>query len=153
MNLAAGTGFVPTIAQPAPASGSAGIYLADASFLAAGNGGLTLSAANEVQVGCSLDANGNYVGNGGGVNPGTGSSITTTGGGSIGITTTFGDVNAGSNPTGFQYQQSSIHGTIPPPYYSVAPGLGGISTAVGNVTIAAGGNVLSYLPGGSTVAV
>jgi hypothetical protein len=155
VSLIAGTSLV---AGATPAAGRDGIYLANDSFLTAVNNNLglssptiSLSAANEVQVGCSLDGNGNYVAtSGGGLNGGTGS-IITTGGGSISVSTQYGDVNTGSDPSGFLYKQpSGIHRTLLPPYYSVSPTLGGISTAAGgNVSINAGGDVISYLPSGS----
>jgi len=142
-----------------PDSGSDGIYLAGTAYitgvnnLGSSSSTISLLAPNEVQVGCSLDSIGNYVSNGGGVNVGTGS-ITTTGGGSISVTAQFGDVNTGSDPSGFLYKQpSGIHHTLAPPYYTVSSSLGGISTAAGgNVSITAGGNVFSYLPSGSSAA-
>jgi filamentous hemagglutinin family protein len=155
VSLLAGTSLAAGVT---PAAGSDGIYLAGNSFITAFNNNLglssptiSLSAANEVQVGCSLDANGNYVATGGGgLNAGTGS-ITTTGGGSISVSTQYGDVNTGSDSSGFLYTQPSGRGgTLQPPYYTVSPSLGGISTAAGgNVVINAGGNVISYLPSGS----
>lgn len=139
VNLTAGTGFVPTTGQPTPASGSDGIYLygysaQDYSYIKTANGNITLSAANEVQVGWSGSSAGP-----GAVNTGV-SSITTVDGGNISVTTQYGDVNTGSDPAGFDY-----HATAP--YYTVDGNLGGISTAAGgNVTISAGGNVISYTP-------
>ena len=144
VNLFAGTGFVPTSAQPAPASGSDGIYLdgnsalTGSSYIKTVNGNINLWAANEVQVGWSGSSAGS-----GQVNSGE-SRITTTGGGSITVATMYGDVNTGSDPLGFDYQTRA-------PYYKVDANLGGISTADGgNVTIAAGGNVISYMPAGTS---
>jgi filamentous hemagglutinin family protein len=155
VSLVAGTSLA---AGATPATGNDGIYLANDAFLTAFNNNLglssptiSLSAANEVQVGCSLDGNGNYVAtSGGGLNGGTGS-ITTTGGGSISVKTQNGDVNTGADSSGFLYTQPSGRGgTLLPPYYTVSSTLGGISTAAGgNVSINAGGNVISYLPSGS----
>lgn len=140
INLNAGTGFVPTTGQPTPASGNDGIYLDGAAYVEAQNGDINLRAANEVQVGWAGAANPP-----GQVNTGQGS-INTFNGGNISVTTQYGDVNTGSNPNGFQYSSTA-------PYESPAPGLGGISTAAGgNVTIAAGGDVISYLPSSSTTA-
>ena len=154
VSLVAGTSLA---AGATPAAGNDGIYLANDAFLTAFNNNLglssptiSLSAANEVQVGCSLDGNGNYVAtSGGGLNSGTGS-ITTTGGGSISVKTQNGDVNTGADSSGFLYTQPSGRGgTLLPPYYTVSSTLGGISTAAGgNVSINAGGNVISYLPSG-----
>jgi filamentous hemagglutinin family protein len=138
VNLTAGTGFVPTTGQPAPASGSDGIYLDGAAFIQAQNGNINLWAANEVQVGWA-----NQAALPGQVNPGTGG-ITTFGGGNINVTTEYGDVNTGSNPNGYLYQAAS-------PYTITSVNLGGISTgAGGNVNISAGGNVISYNPSGAS---
>lgn len=152
VNLTAGTAFVPTTAQPTPASGSDGIYLdasssqrtvgslsEEQSYIQAQNGNINLFAANEVQVGWINGSAGPDT-----VNPGY-SSITTVDGGNINVTTAFGDVNTGSDPGGFDYKATA-------PYYTVYPYLGGISTAAGgNVTLAAGGNVISYAPTGSSL--
>jgi len=119
MNLAAGaqfwTGSLPT-------SGNGGIYLNGSASLQTKNGAIDLWAANEVLV-----QNG---------------AIRTTGGGSISVTTEYGDVNSGTDVKGYLFGQKAA------PYYKVdVANLGGISTAAGgNVTISAGGNVISYLP-------
>jgi hypothetical protein len=140
VNLTAGTAMTGSTTT----SGNDGIYLDGSSFLQTANGDITLKAANEVQVGwMGVDT--------GAVNSGSGS-ITTTAGGNIKVTAQYGDVNTGSDANGFQYKQlTGRHQTIIlPPYYTVSPSLGGISTADGgNVTINAGGNVLSYLPSGT----
>ena len=118
-----------------------GIYLWGTASLQTQSGDINLWAANEVQVGWSGTASPPGI-----VNPGTGS-ITTRNGGSINVTTQYGDVNTGSNPSGFIYLNAA-------PYYYLDPvlGVGGISTtAGGNVTINAGGDVISYNPSGSTV--
>jgi filamentous hemagglutinin family protein len=119
-----------------------GIYLWGTASLQTQGGDINLWAANEVQVGWSGTASPPGI-----VNPGTGS-ITTAGGGSISVTTQSGDVNTGSNPSGFLYLNAA-------PYYYIDPvlGVGGISTSAGgNVTINAGGDVISYNPSGATVA-
>ena len=139
ISLTAGT----ALAQGSlPASGSDGIYLNGAAYLQTQNGNLTLWAANEVQVGWSGSSLG-----AGMVNPGTGS-ITTVGGGGISVTTEYGDINAGSDVNGYTFGLGrNAAPATPSPYYSVSPNLGGISTAAGgNVTLAAGGDVISYLP-------
>jgi filamentous hemagglutinin family protein len=129
VNLNAGGAFVPTVAQPAPASGTYGIYLNGNSYIQTQNGDINLTAMNEVQIATSTAVE--NVGNSG---------IRTLVGGNISVTTTYGDVNTGSNPQGYQYQTTA-------PFYTVSPGVGGISTAAGgNVTITAGGNVFSFLP-------
>ncbi|HTV62462.1 MAG TPA: filamentous hemagglutinin N-terminal domain-containing protein [Verrucomicrobiae bacterium] len=138
VNLSAGTGFVPTMSQPMPASGSDGIYLnansLQQSYIQAQNGNINLWAANEVQVGWMDTAN-----TPGDVNLGSGS-VTTFGGGNINVTTLYGDVNTGSDANGYDYNPTA-------PYYTVDAGLGGVSTAAGgNVTIAAGGDVISFMP-------
>ena len=132
VNLTAGAGFAPTSSQPKPASGSDGIYLNGNSDLQTENGNINLWAANEVLLTASSAT---AAGNDG---------IRTLEGGNIDVTAVNGDVNTGANPQGFDYQKSA-------PYYTVWSSLGGISTvAGGNVTINAGGNVISYLPSGST---
>ena len=141
VNLTAGTALP---AGTTPAAGNDGIYLncnslnsgSGGAYIQAQNGNINLWAANEVQVAP------------GGTDQSTSdttgfSGITTQNGGSINVTTVYGDVNTGQNPLGYSYSSS--------PYYSVVSGyqnnLGGISTANGgNVTITAGGNVTSYLP-------
>jgi filamentous hemagglutinin family protein len=134
VNLTAGTAFVPTVAQPTPASGNDGIYLNGGATVQTQNGDINLWAANEVQVGWAGAAN-----SPGEINNGQGS-INTFNGGSINVKTLYGDVNTGSNPNGYDYQNTA-------PYYYPDSLLGGISTAAGgNVTINAGGNVISYLP-------
>lgn len=137
VNLTAGTGFVPTLGQPTPASGSYGIYLNGAAYLESFTGNINLWAANEVQVGWTGQAS-----PAGTANPG-GGSITTGNGGNINVTTLYGDVNTGSGTGGFTYQNTA-------PYYFISYNnlaLGGISTGDGgNVTITAGGNVISYVP-------
>ena len=137
VNLIAGTGFIPTAAQPTPASGSDGIYLENNSIqnslIQGYDGNINLWAANEVQVGWA----GVFAGPGQ-VNGGS-CSITTTGGGNINVTTIYGDVNTGSNPNGFDYNDTALD-------FVPDGNLGGISTAAGgNVTITAGGDVISYL--------
>jgi filamentous hemagglutinin family protein len=136
VNLMAGTGFVPTVGHPKPASGTDGIYLNGSSYVQTVNGDINLWAANEVLVataGNDLDGS---------------SGIRTLGGGDITVNAQYGNVNSGNNSFGFNYQASA-------PYYTVATdygaSLGGISTAAGgNVSINAGGNVYSYVPSGST---
>ncbi|HTV41077.1 MAG TPA: filamentous hemagglutinin N-terminal domain-containing protein [Candidatus Sulfotelmatobacter sp.] len=145
LNLTAGAAYSGTTP---PASSSDGIYL-DAtgigqSYILAQNGNINLWAANEVQVGWV-----NYANSGvayttpGEVNPGAGS-ISTANGGNINVTTVYGDVNTGSDPNGFSYSATGY--SVPD---TTATLLGGISTAAGgNVNIAAGGNVISYMPTG-----
>lgn len=150
VSLTAGTGFVSTPAQKTPASGSDGIYLNDNAFIQTQNGKIDLWAANEVQVGWSGAANPS-----GEVNGGAGR-ITTLNDGSISVTTLYGDINSGSDSSGFIFKQPSgiRHNILVPPYYGVSTVgstiLGGISTAAGgDVTISAGGDVVSYLPSGT----
>jgi filamentous hemagglutinin family protein len=124
VNMSAG----PQNLSAQPASGSDGIYLNGNSFLQTQNGNINLWAANEIIV-----------------NSGA---VRTVGGGNIGVTTKFGNVDAGINPNGYDFiTERNSNPNHAPPYYSVDPNLGGISTAAGgNVTITAGGNVASYLP-------
>ncbi|MBU6411657.1 MAG: hypothetical protein KGR98_14830, partial [Verrucomicrobia bacterium] len=130
VSLNAGTSFVA--GQPKPASGSYGIYLDGNAYLQAQDGKISLTAANEVQVGWSGTA-----ATTGSANSGTGY-INTLNGGEIDVTATYGDVNTGSGSSGFQYLATA-------PYFEPSPTVGGISTvAGGNVNITAGGNVVSF---------
>jgi filamentous hemagglutinin family protein len=123
LNLAAGTALAPG-ATPASGLPNNGIYLNGDASLYTLNGDINLWAANEIII------NGGDVGG-----------ITTFGGGNITATAVYGDVNTGDNVNGYFFGQSSA------PYYSVSYLLGGISTALGgNVTINAGGDVISFLP-------
>ncbi len=135
INLTAGTSLLGTTVS----SGSDGIYLSGGSFLQTRNGDIDLWAANEVIV-----------------NSGA---IRTIGGGNIGVTAEFGDVNSGTSAFGYNYFALGT-GTATAPYYTpfqlVGSGssqhinfdqsnLGGISTAAGgNVTINAGNDVISF---------
>jgi filamentous hemagglutinin family protein len=118
VNLSAGTGFVPTLLQPTPTSGNDGIYLNGSSYIQTQNGNINLWAASEVIV-----------------NSGA---IRTLNGGNIDVTAEYGNVNSGTSVSGFNYSASA-------PYYTPVSTLGGISTAAGgNVTINAGGDVISF---------
>ena len=106
-----------------------GIYLNGNSFIETLNGNINLLAANEVIV-----------------NSGA---IRTMGGGNVSVTTKFGNVNSGTVATGFTANGYTFFSDLDDvgAYYLVSPNLGGISTgAGGDVTINAGGDVLSYLP-------
>jgi filamentous hemagglutinin family protein len=132
VNLTAGTGFTPNSTLPTPASGGDGIYLNGDAYVATENGDINLWAANEIQIATGSAA---PVGNNG---------IRTLDGGNIDVTAAYGDVNTGANPQGYNYKKTA-------PYATASTVLGGISTvAGGNVTINAGGDVLSFLPSGST---
>ena len=138
VNLNAGGAFVPTAAQPTPAPGTYGVYLKGNSYIQTQNGDINVSAVNEVQIAVAppSPASPDVLGNNGIRTIGDG-----TRGGNISVTTTYGDVNTGGNPQGYLYQSTA-------PYYTASPDVGGISTAAGgNVTINAGGNVFSFLPG------
>jgi len=129
INLIAGTAFSPTAAQPTPPSGSYGVYLNDNAYIQTQNGDINVWAANEVQI--ATDAQASTDG------------IRTSGGGNISVATQYGDVNTGGNTAGFDFNFRTA------PYYTVDANVGGISTAAGgNVTINAGGNVVSYNPVG-----
>ena len=132
VNLTAGTSLS---SGSLPISGNDGIYLNGSSYIQAQNGGISLYAPNEVIV-----------------NSGA---VRTIGGGGIDVTTLFGDVNSGTSTSGFNYIKkapfftpfsvSQFLGTV-----GTSSTLGGISTADGgNVTINAGGDVISYLPFGT----
>lgn len=150
INLAAGTGFVPTTGQPEPPANNDSVLLYGSASVQTYTGNINIWAANQVVVG-----DGSYTDQAGS------SGINTFGGGNISVTAEYGNVNAGSNPYGFYYLGVNGSGTIPYylPYtynleYDLFLGnggtLGGISTAAGgNVTINAGGSVYSYLPSGT----
>ncbi|MGC9944318.1 MAG: filamentous hemagglutinin N-terminal domain-containing protein, partial [Verrucomicrobiota bacterium] len=128
VNLSAG----PQNPTAMPSAGNEGIYLDGSAYIQTENGNISLYAANEVQVGYGnfIDQLGN-------------SGIRTLNKGNISVTTFYGDVNAGANADGYNFTGTA-------PYYIVPSGVGGISTADGgNVSINAGGNVISYLPGTS----
>ena len=125
INLTAGTAYSGTTK---PDSGY-GIYLNGGAYIQAVNGDINLNAANEVIVGSGA--------------------IRTIGGGNIDVTAEYGNVNSGTSVNGFSYLAK-------PPYYTPflvsstgtinynQCNLGGISTAAGgNVTINAGGDVIS----------
>jgi len=124
VDLVAGAGFVPTILQPAPASGSDWIFLDGDSYIQTQDGDINLFAAGSVQVG-----NPDYF------NPGIGSYINTAGGGNIYVTALYGDINTGENYTGYAIGNNGL---------SLGNNVGGISTiAGGNVTLDAGDDVTS----------
>lgn len=158
INLVAGTELTSASARQ---SGSDGIYLLGNSSIQTQNGNIGLTAANEIIVNAGNDIgnNGNpiYVTlpNGttvdalssGAVGGGTvWNGVRTLKGGSITATAQYGDINTGGNYNGYTFGQNAA------PYYRVNAGsLGGMSTAAGgNVTITAGGDVISYLPMQST---
>jgi filamentous hemagglutinin family protein len=121
VNLTAGTSLP---SGTSPTSGNDGIYLNGGTYLQTQNGNINVLAANEVMVG-----SGNVA------------AIRTMNGGNIAVTATSGDVNAGSNPIGYQSYD------VNPARDAVNINLGGISTAAGgNVSITAGGDVISYSP-------
>ncbi len=119
VNLTAGASLA---SGATPTAGNDGIYLNGTALILSKNGDINLHAANEVLV--------------------SGGAIRTISGGNINVTADYGDVNSGYNYYGFTFGQSAA------PYYKVnLANLGGISTgAGGNVSISAGGDVISYLP-------
>jgi filamentous hemagglutinin family protein len=120
-------------------SGNDGVYLTGNSFLQSANGNITVNAANEV-----------ILGTGG---------IRTIGGGNIDVTAQYGDVNTGTGISGLNYFANG-NGSAARPYYTPfqlngsgtsqtinfnQSSLSGIGTAAGgNVTINAGGDVISF---------
>jgi filamentous hemagglutinin family protein len=127
LTLSAGSALA---AGSIPTAGNYGVYLNGGSILQTQNGNITVSAANEVIINADAASAGN-------------NGIRTMAGGSIDVTTQYGDVNTGGNPVGFSYNNTAA------PWYKpgVLPALGGISTAAGgDVTINAGGNVYSFAP-------
>jgi len=132
VSLTAGTGLaagtLPTADTP-----NHGIYLEGSAYISTFNGDISLWAANEILVN-----NGSITT---GIDAATGDFVTTGSGGSIKVTAQHGDVNTGYDVYGYDFGQRLA------PYYWVDTYLGGISTAAGgNVTINAGGNVISFLP-------
>ena len=75
--------------------------------------------------------------------------VRTTGGGNISATALAGSINTGTAAKGFQFQAPFAADEL---IYTVDPDLGGISTAAGgNVTLAAGVDVISFLPTSKTL--
>ncbi len=125
LELTAGSGLAP---GTTPGTGADSIFLNGSAYLQTQDGSIDLFAANQVIV--------------------NGGAIRTLKGGSINVKTLFGNVNAGFNTGGFTY--NFFLPTPTSPYYSVSSTLGGISTAAGgDVTIDAGGDVISYFPNSS----
>ena len=125
LDLLAGTS---SAAGARPTTGSDSILLNGSSYLETKDGNIELQAPGQITVGQGA--------------------IRTTAGGSINVKATYGDVNTGVNTGGFMYNFAPS--PLPPYYYSVSTSLGGISTAAGgDVTINAGGDVISYLPNSS----
>ncbi len=143
VNMTAGTELT-SAANIVP--GRDGIYVQGHAFIQAQNGNINLSAGNEVVV------------DSGDIENVSDNGIRTLGGGSINVTTEFGNINSGGNSTGYRFLSGANFYVV-----DTRPGshLGGISTAAGgDVTLAAGGDVISYLPlplspqqivGGSTI--
>jgi hypothetical protein len=122
VNLTAGT---QVSSESDVTSGNDGIYL-NGTFIQTQNGNINLSAANEV-----------IINDGGGSTDSAG--IRTEGDGNITVNATYGDVNAGINPNGYNYL--NVDPTLDT---TSSIKLGGISTAAGgNVSITAGGDVIS----------
>jgi filamentous hemagglutinin family protein len=114
-------------------SGQDGVYLQGSAYIQTQNGNISIWAGNEVLLPL------------GSAQAVVNSGIRTLNGGSVSVSTLYGDVNCGDNPAGYLFQGTA-------PYYTVSTdtssdlGLGGISTAAGgNVSINAGRNVYSYL--------
>ena len=130
VDLVAGAGFVSTITQPAPTSGSDWIFLDGDSYIQTQDGDINLFAAGSVQVG-----NPDYY------SPGIGAYINTAGGGNIYATAQYGDINAGQNSVGaYNDYGTSLSVDI----YDGFSNLGGIATVGGgNVTLEAGNDVIS----------
>lgn len=130
VNMTAGTELTSAANRVA---GQDGIYLHGNSFIQTQNGSITLSAANEVLVDT------------GDIDVVRGNGIRTLGGGSINVTTQFGDINSGGNSTGYIFSRGvNFYSVNTDPTLDL---LGGISTAAGgDVNLTAGGNVISYLP-------
>jgi filamentous hemagglutinin family protein len=129
VNMTAGTELTSAANRVA---GMDGIYLHGHSFIQTQNGNINLSAANEVLVDT------------GDIENVSDNGIRTLKGGSINVTTEFGDINSGGNSFGYLFSTAANFWTV-----STRPNshLGGISTAAGgDVSLTAGGDVISYLP-------
>ena len=119
VNLTAGTGFVPSTAQPTPAAGSDGVFLNGNSYVQTQDGDINLFASRDVTV--------------------TTGFINTANGGNISVTATYGSINGGNNNAGAANNASptlTVDSDLNYFYF------GGISTVNGgNVTLEAGNNV------------
>jgi filamentous hemagglutinin family protein len=126
VNLTAGT---QATSKSQITSGNDGIYLNGSAYIRAVNGDVTDPNLNTINL---YAANEVIVGSGG---------ITAIGGGNIDVTAEFGNVNSGASTVGYDYLTTPVNS-----YYETPdPNLGGIgTTAGGNVTINAGGNVTSF---------
>ena len=119
INMAAGT--LPSSSAPTP--NNDGIYLSGSASIQSQYGDINLYAANEVIV------------NSGAIRTVGGGNVS---GGNIDVTAQYGDVKTGTSANGFNYLKTA-------PWYTPLSSLGGISTvAGGNVTINAGGDVISF---------
>ena len=128
LNLSAGSALS---AGTVPTAGNYGVYLNGNAALQTQNGNITVSAANEEIINPDPTVGGSAGNNG----------IRTEAGGSIHVTTQYGDVNTGGNSQGYNYGRTLAS------LYTVSKNLGGISTvAGGDVDINAGGNVYSFVP-------
>ncbi|MGD0743794.1 MAG: filamentous hemagglutinin N-terminal domain-containing protein [Verrucomicrobiota bacterium] len=127
VNLAAGYDFVNNIIQP----GIGSIYLNGGPGMAGGgsiqtaNGGVSLAAGQDITIGSGY--------------------VITKGSGSIYAHALAGSIDTGSDAQGYHFVNNAASlGAA----YNLNNGLGGISTAgSGSVTLVAGGNVTSVLPG------
>ena len=128
LNLVAGATFASSTSVNTSGTGS--VSLSGTGVLQTENGDINVTAANSVLLGTQI---GNTFA------AGTGA-IRTVGGGSINVDALAGNVNAGQNANGYAFVTGGVSSL-----------LGGISTAAGgNVTITAGGNVTSFLPTGES---
>ncbi len=128
VTLNAGYSFVNSAVK----SGSGNIYL-DGGLAGDGIGGSIQTASGDITLAAGQD-----------ITVGAGYVITT-GGGSIYAHALAGDIDTGTDPEGYHFESgaSSLSAA-----YDLSGGLGGISTAAGgDVTLIAGGDVTSFLPG------
>jgi len=122
-NFSVGNTVVPGMPNTAAAgtvkSGTGNITLAGNGTIQAQDGSISLLAGNNITV--------------------SSGAIRTMGGGNIDAEALAGNINTGSNPNGYTFSATASA--------AVSSLLGGISTADGgNVNLAAGGNVTSFLP-------
>lgn len=110
-------------------AGVGNVTLYDLSRISTAAGNITAVAGNDV----SLESGGIVTGIANG-------RVIGGGGGNISVQALAGNVNCGSGPAGFRFSSTGAG-------YTVDPSLSGISTASGgNVTIQAGGSIVSVLP-------
>ncbi|HEX7654626.1 MAG TPA: filamentous hemagglutinin N-terminal domain-containing protein, partial [Verrucomicrobiae bacterium] len=127
LNLQAGYDFSKSTVTPYQSgiNGAASILLEGNSSILLATGTANLTARNDITVGAGF--------------------VVTSAGGSINAHALSGNIDCGSDAQGYFFKQGA---TTIATAYNLTHGLGGISTeAGGNVSLIAGGNIVSLLPG------